>query len=192
MEQTHREQGSRFDADHGVVTEALLFLGELDAESIGEALAHATHYEGVPIDDCNAMLDTIPDDIAARSTFVDIGSGLGRAIYLAMQRPFKRIVGIEVSGALHETALENLAALHQIDARCSDVRLLCADVRRFDYPPGDLVIFLYNPFDTEALDATFARIAARKSPGATRVLYHTPVKHANEIAARYGFVIACR
>jgi SAM-dependent methyltransferase len=189
VKEPHREQGLRFDADHGVVTEALLFLGELDAESIGEAMAHATHYEGVPIDDCIAMLDTIPGGVAARSTFVDVGSGLGRAVFLAMLRPFKRIVGIEVSGALHETALENLATLRAIDARCGNVRLLRADARTFEYPPGDLVVFLYNPFDAEALDATLARIAARPSPGETHILYHTPLENAAEITARYGFTL---
>jgi SAM-dependent methyltransferase len=171
---SHRALGRRFDAEHGVVTQALLFLGELDADAIGEAMAHATHYEPVPIPDFEALLDSLPLDVVRRSTFVDIGSGLGRAVFLAMQRPFKQIVGVEVSAALHETALENLRKVRNIEPQCRDVRLVCADARMFSYPAGDLVAFLFNPFDTIALGDALAQISARPSPGETWLLYHTP------------------
>ncbi len=185
MSRSHRALGRRFDADHGVVTEAMLFLGELDPEAIGEALAHATHYEAVPIPDALAMLDAIPSRAVPTSVFVDVGSGLGRAVFLAMQRPFRQIVGIEVSRALHETARENLASWRGVEARCNDVRLVCADARKFNYPPGDLVVFIYNPFDGVALNATLDRIAARRSPGKTWLLYHTPCDGAVEARAEF-------
>ena len=44
-----RRAGQRFDAELGVTTEALIFLGELDPEAIGPSLEHATHYEPTPI-----------------------------------------------------------------------------------------------------------------------------------------------
>ena len=37
-----RRAGQRFDAMHGVTTEALIFLGELDPEAIGPNLEFAT------------------------------------------------------------------------------------------------------------------------------------------------------
>lgn len=157
-----------------MVTQALLFLGELDPEAIGEAMAHATHYEPVPIPDFHELLDVVPLDVVKRSAFVDVGSGMGRAVLLAMERPFKQIVGIEVSGALHETARENLRDVHDLDACCRDVRLVRADARLLSYPPGDLVVFLYNPFDAVALNETLARIGARDDRGETWFLYHTP------------------
>ena len=91
-----------------------------------------------------------------------------------MQRPFKQIVGVEVSAALHETALENLRKVRNIEPQCRDVRLVCADARMFSYPAGDLVAFLFNPFDTIALGDALAQISARPSPGETWLLYHTP------------------
>lgn len=180
-----RLSGRRFDADHDVVTEALLFLGELDAEYIGEAAAHATHYEPVPIDDFADLIARIPDDVIRRSTFVDVGSGLGRAVFLAMRRPFKRIVGIEVSAALNETARENLQKLRGLDIRCSDVRFVNEDARTSVYPSGDLVVFLFNPFDADALRTTLARIDARKDAGETRLIYHTPEHLA--VAMEFGY-----
>jgi len=180
-----RLSGRRFDADHDVVTEAMLFLGDLDAEYIGEAAAHATHYEPVPIDDFADLIARVPDEVIRRSTFVDVGSGLGRAVFLAMRLPFKRIVGIEISAALNETAKENLEKLHGLDARCTDVRLENEDARTFAYPSGDLLVFLFNPFDADALRATLARIAAREGAGATRLIYHTP-EHVG-VAREFGY-----
>src|SRR6185503_12572050 len=124
-----RLSGRRFDAEHEVVTEALLFLGDLDAEYLGEAAAHATHYEPVPIDDFDDLIARLPEAVIRRSTFVDVGSGLGRAVFLAMRHPFERILGIEVSAALNETAKENLEKLRGLDARCTDVRLVNQDAR---------------------------------------------------------------
>lgn len=181
-----RLSGRRFDADHDVVTEAMLFLGDLDAEYIGEAAAHATHYEPVPIDDFADLIARVPDDVIRRSTFVDLGSGLGRAVFLAMRLPFKRIVGIEISAALNETAKENLEKLRGLDAQCTDVRFANEDARTFAYPPGDLVVFLFNPFDADALRATLVRIAARADAGETRLIYHTP-EH-RTVPPVFGFV----
>jgi SAM-dependent methyltransferase len=180
-----RDAGRAFDARHRVVTEALLFLGELDAEYLGEAAAHATHYEPVPIADFEAMLEMVPEETICRSAFVDVGSGLGRAVFLAMRAPFREIVGVEVSAALNETAKENLEKLRMLDIRCRDVRLANADARTFDYPSGDLVVFLFNPFDADALRDTLRKIAAREAPGRTHLLYHTPEQA--HVAAEFGF-----
>ena len=168
------------------MTEALLFLGDLDAEYIGEAAAHATHYEPVPVDDFVELMARLPEDAIRRSTFVDVGSGLGRAVFLAMGYPFKRIVGIEVSAALNETAKENLEKLRGIDVACADVRFVNEDARAFDYPSGDLVVFLFNPFDAAALRATLQRIGARAGAGETRLIYHTPEHRA--VPSDFGFV----
>lgn len=175
MANTERAAGRRFDRDHGVTTQALLFLGELDARR-SEAYAHATHYEAVPVADFRAMVASVPEDLVRASTFVDVGAGMGRAMLLASEYPFKQISGIELSPALYEIAKDNLAKARELRVLCRDVRLVRADARKRRYPKGNLVIFLYNPFDAEALHETLERIVATRAPlDATVVLYHTPV-----------------
>jgi hypothetical protein len=85
--------------------------------------------------------------------------------------------------ALVTIARENLASARDLEIRCNDVRLVRADARRHRFPPGDLVVFLYNPFDGEALDAVLDRIACRRRRSAEWILYHTPV-HGDRITAR--------
>ncbi|MHB8461731.1 MAG: hypothetical protein ACYDA1_03705 [Vulcanimicrobiaceae bacterium] len=55
------------------------------------------------------------------------------------------------------------------------MRIVRADARIWNYPPGDLVVFLYNPFDASALEITLGSIFSRRRNGATWLIYHTSV-----------------
>jgi len=171
-----RRSGQRFDAEHGVTTEALLFLGELDPHAIGEAMNDATHYEPVPVADFIALVDAIPDSLET-FTFVDLGCGMGRALLLATRYPFKQIAGVEVSPALAAIARENVErwlATHD-DLRCRDVRVVRRDATQWALPAGDLVVFLYNPFGAASIRRLRERWAKRTKNGRFIVIYHTPV-----------------
>jgi len=181
---TKRAAGRRFDREHGVVTQALLFLGELGTDR-GEAYAHATHYEPVPISDFRALMQRVPDAVVRAATFVDVGAGMGRAMLLAREYPFKQIVGVELSPHLAEIARENLARGHGFEVACRDVRLIRADARKRAMPRGELVVFLYNPFDEQALEAVLDRIERRGGAGDVWLLYHTPVH--GDLVLRRGY-----
>jgi SAM-dependent methyltransferase len=175
---TQRSAGRRFDREYGVTTHAVLFLSDLDPDAAGDAAAHATHYEAVPVGDFRALIAQLPRDARTGATFVDIGAGMGRALLLAAEYPFKQVVGVEVSPGLYEVAKENLERANDAKRRCRDLRVVRADARLWNYPPGDVVAFLYNPFDGPALEATLAALLGRRDPGATWLLYHTAVERA--------------
>jgi SAM-dependent methyltransferase len=168
-----RRAGRRFDSTNGVVTEALIFLGDLDPEAIGPALAHATHYEPTPVGDFDALLAHVPFPLA-RATFVDLGSGMGRAVLLAARHPFRQVVGVEISPALHAIARDNLAAVDTRAFACRDLRLVRQDAATYRFPPGDLVVYLFNPFDAVMLARVLMRLAERTHEVA--LVYHTPVE----------------
>lgn len=173
-----RRSGQRFDAEHGVVTEALLFLGELDPDAIGAAMEDATHYEPTPVYEFSALLRAVPAPLED-FTFVDIGAGMGRVVMLASTRPFRQAVGVEVSAALCETARDNLVRWRRAhdDLACKDLRIVCADASAYAFPKGNLIAYLYNPFGENTLRRIAQTLAARTS-GACYVLYHTPVHRA--------------
>jgi SAM-dependent methyltransferase len=169
-----RRAGQRFDAEHRVVTEALLFLGELDPAAIGPNIALATHYEATPPADV-ARLFAAAELVPERTTFVDIGSGMGRVVLIASRLPFKQIVGVEISPALHEVARENLATYDRALQRCRDLRLVRADAADYAFPRGELAVYLYNPFRAPVLAIVLERLLARPRRPIT-LLYHTPVE----------------
>jgi SAM-dependent methyltransferase len=193
-----RRAGQRFDAAHGVTTEALVFLGELDPEAIGPALAFATHYEPTPVAEAEALLDASPL-APERASFVDAGAGMGRVAMLAAKRPFRRVVGVELSPALVEIARANLAGVHDLARACSDVRFTAADAGGFTFPSGDLVVYLYNPFQAPVLERMLASLLAAGRQREVVLLYHTALEHATiaateafEVVADLGFGLAYR
>ncbi len=165
--------GRRFDADLGVTTEALIFLGDLDPEAIGPNIVHATHYEPTPVGELAPLLELVPIALAG-TTFIDLGAGMGRALMLAARLPFRQAIGVEISPALCEVARENLAKLPRDGLRCRDLRIVRADAAAYRFPRGDLIVYLYNPFDGAVLADVLDRLA-RDATGDVALVYHTPV-----------------
>jgi SAM-dependent methyltransferase len=159
-----------------VTTEALVFLGELDPDAIGPSLEHATHYEPTPVGQAEALLDASPL-APERATFVDLGAGMGRVVMLAARRPFRAVIGVEISPALVEIARENLTTLRDPRRVVRDVKIVRADAAEYAFPRGDLVVFMYNPFHGPVLDAVLASL---RTPADRDVvlMYHTPVDRA--------------
>ena len=154
----------------------MIFLGQLDPEALGPSREFATHYEPTPVNEAQQLLDTLPLT-PERTTFVDIGSGMGRVVLLAAMRPYRQIIGVEFSPALHEIARENRARFPAARLRCRDVRLVRADALRFTFPRGDLAVYLYNPFGADVVRPVAERLAAHVS-GTVTIAYHTPVERA--------------
>ena len=171
-----RRAGQRFDAENGVTTEALIFLNTLDPEYIGPNLEFATHYEPTPVREINALLDSVPGPLD-ETTFIDIGSGMGRVVLLAALRPFKTIVGVEISPTLHEVARENLEQFRdREEATCRDIRLIRADAAEYRFPRGKLAVYMYNPFRAPVVRRMLDRLLS--VPREITLIYHTPLERA--------------
>ncbi len=171
-----RRSGQRFDAAYNVTTEALIFLGQLDPEAVGPGIEHATHYEPTPLADFEACMKAVPADCTLPdTTFVDIGSGMGRVVLLASHYPFKQILGVEISPALHEIARENLANYRDARQHCRDVRLIRADAGSYTLPGGNVLLYLYNPFEKPMLERFVRQLTIRSAAYETVLVYHTPV-----------------
>lgn len=109
--------------------------------------------------------------------FVDLGSGKGRVLLLASEFPFRRIVGVELSEALHQTAVRNIAAYRRRTRQCRTVESIRADAASFPLPPEPLVLYLYNPFHEEILTALLANLrqSLQEHPRAVVLVYSNPV-----------------
>ena len=95
--------------------------------------------------------------------FIDYGSGKGRALLLASEFPFKRIVGIEFSEILHEIARANIAAYSAPSQRCASIESLWMDAAEYDLPQDPLVLYFYNPFLEPLMQDVVDRVHKRQS-----------------------------
>ena len=182
-----RRAGQRFDAELHVTTEALVFLGELDPDAIGPSLEFATHYEPTPVAQAEALLDACPL-APERATFVAVGAGMGRVVFLAARRPFRAVIGVEISPALVEVARDNLAALEDSRRVARDVRFVRSDAAAYEFPAGDLAVYLYNPFAAPVLKPMLERLCAHDRAREVVLMYHTALQHAT-IEATQAFEV---
>jgi hypothetical protein len=88
---------------------------------------------------------------------VDAGSGKGRALLLASGYPFREVIGVELSPELDRIARANV--LTYAPAR-SDVRSIQADVAEFAWPPGPLVIYMWNSFTGPVMERVLKNLEA--------------------------------
>ena len=96
-------------------------------------------------------------------TFIDFGAGMGRAVLLAAELPFRRVIGVELNPTLARIARRNLATWRAVGRALAPTRILCQDAVQFHFPPGPCVAFLFNPFGAPvmrrllgAISTTFA------------------------------------
>jgi SAM-dependent methyltransferase len=87
-----------------------------------------------------------PNTELSEYTFIDLGSGKGRALLMAAEQPFRRIIGVEFMPELHQACVENIRAFNEARGEPGRLEALCIDARDFQFPPDPLVVYLFNPF----------------------------------------------
>lgn len=113
----------------------------------------------------------------SRFTFVDLGSGKGRALLVASEFPFARIVGVECDGRLHEVASRNVQRYRSRTQRCTDIECLHRDALQFPFPTGPLVVYMYTPFRPPVLIPLLRNLQASyaRQPREIILLYAAPM-----------------
>lgn len=162
-----------FDTRHGVETERIVTLDDLDVANRSE---HCNWYQATPAANLTPILSRIPVPFGT-VTFVDIGSGMGRVLLLASELPFRKIVGVEFSHDLHEIAQRNIANFRSGNQRCSALEPVCADALTYSLPETPLVLYLFNPFEKPLMDqfAKNVRASWLSNPRPIYIAYNNPV-----------------
>lgn len=113
-----------------------------------------------------------PDTFA----FVDMGSGKGRALLVASEFAFAKIVGIELSPHLHRIAGENIKRYSPPSQRCTAFELNCMNVVDYRYGREPVVLFLFDPFGRETVQRVIANLEAslQATPRDAYVVYVYP------------------
>ncbi|HYM77570.1 MAG TPA: class I SAM-dependent methyltransferase [Candidatus Dormibacteraeota bacterium] len=110
-------------------------------------------------------------------TFIDLGSGKGRALLMASDYPFQGIVGMELLPALHEIARQNVEQYKSDSQKCFRIKTICGDATEFEFPDRPLLLYLFNPLPESGLRRTITNLAQslERKPRAAYVLYHNPL-----------------
>lgn len=162
-----------FDRRFGVDTGGVIAQADLDVD-------HPNWVHG------SAYVATSPFDFAQvvapygldfpKTSFVDLGCGKGRVLLMASALPFARVVGVEYSQSLAAIARDNLLRYRGPRAAAA-AEVVVGDASAYTYPDGDLVVFMYHPFDEVVMQRVIDALARtlRDAPRNLLVLYFKPV-----------------
>jgi SAM-dependent methyltransferase len=146
-----------FDRQFGVETSGLIFPENLPSGNRKDL--YNTGYFGVAPSVFRKVLDRLQLNFQPY-TFIDLGSGKGRALLLASEYSFHAIVGVELSPKLHAVAAANIAGYQGSAQRCGDVRSIKTDATEFAFPAGPLMVYLWNPFEAPVFASVLANLEA--------------------------------
>ena len=127
---------------------------------------------------CRRWQETLPA-VSGRInaySFVDVGAGKGRALLLAAELPFRKVIGVEISEELSPIAQRNVARWSHLAKPKSKIRVICEDAANFRWPRTPLLVYLYNPFACSLVAQMAERLAAAAATGSGLVdlLYVNP------------------
>ena len=163
-----------FDGQFGLDTEKIIELYELDLHTKG--WQYGTRYQAVRPEHFRQIMESLKINYEG-FVFFDLGSGKGRALLLASEYPFKRIIGVELSSQLHEIALENIARYQSPARKCAQIESVCMNAAAYQLPAEDSVVYLHNPFYEEVMVKVLENIrrSLQEHPRKIIIVYHVPV-----------------
>jgi SAM-dependent methyltransferase len=127
----------------------------------------------LPADYLAIMYLLRPVRFGPTDVFVDIGSGLGRVLFIAARRPIRRAVGIEFDPPLALQAEQNARQLRGAKA---PIEIRNQDATVADYSEGT-IFWLYNPFGKATMQIVLERLRQSLiiAPRRITIIYTHPV-----------------
>jgi len=103
------------------------------------------------------VLRHLPVDIRREYTFIDYGSGKGRALLVAAGLGFRQLRGIELRKELHDQACKNFRECRNLGP-CT-MESINMDAAEYELPNDKLVLFFFNPFGSEVMAKVVSKVS---------------------------------
>jgi len=180
-----------FDLKYGTDTGGYLRPDEIGSGGIHDAMnnGYSAVAPSVFREACRRWRETLPSSAARLEayTFVDVGAGKGRALLLAAELPFRKVIGVELNEALARIAQKNITQWKCRARPQAKIRVMHEDAAEFRWPQTPLLVYLNNPFDCALAELLASRIAAAAAagPGLVDILYVNPA--CADTLTRQGF-----
>lgn len=168
-----RALGRPFDRRLGVRTEGRR--QPEDMQTVGSNAASAYEYAPSPARTFWLSVGSLNIDMK-QFTFIDYGSGMGRALLLAGKLPFKQVRGVEFARELNLVAQDNITAVFGSESARDRFSLDTIDAVEFEIPHCPCVLYLFNPFEARIVGQLADKIlrSYRDAPREIYVVYVNP------------------
>lgn len=166
-------RGWLFDFKHNVKTASDVNLQDLKIDSPN--LKYGAKYAGSDPKFMRKTFDNLRYNFED-FVFVDLGSGKGRALLIASEHPFKKIIGVEFASELNEIAQENIKNYRSRSRKCRDIQSIHQDAANFIFPNEPIFLYIFSPFGEEVLSLVVQNLenSLTASPREIYVFYSAP------------------
>lgn len=158
----------RRDARYNINTSGLMRRDDYTVES--ENFGEITLYEPADWTLLRRSLSAFPYD-PGEFTFIDIGCGRGRTLFVASEFGFRDVVGVEIEPILSREAAENIAT----SKVKGSISVETVDATSYELPAGNLYIFMFNPFHENVMRKFLEKLENREESGKIYVALMNPV-----------------
>lgn len=168
----------------GIKTHHIVNLDELTLA--GDESDENHHYQGASYFILFSIFRKIPEKIKS-SHIIDFGCGKGRAIFVAEQCGFKKLIGVDIAKELIDFANEN-KKLYKPKDLTSKIDFIFEDATKYVIPDDSSVFYFFNPFGEPVLQQVITNIkeSVQKHPREILCIYLNPKYKA--VFEQNGFV----
>lgn len=176
---------SAWDRAYGVDTRGTVDVEEMTAPD--HEKRGAVRYEPTPPEAFPYLVSQAKIFDCSEWTFIDLGSGKGRALLLAALAGFPKVIGVELGEELHAIACRNIDEFRR-KTSIGDLSSIRADASSYQFPTDPTLCFINNPFSGEVLARVMQNIEAslREHPRPFKIIYYHS-NHAEVIDRRAGW-----
>jgi 16S rRNA G966 N2-methylase RsmD len=185
-----------FDFRYQVDTINTKMLDELEIDSPNKV--HGRYYEGTNAYVFGQVFSHVKIDLS-NSCFVDFGSGKGKAMLMAAERGFRKVIGVEFSIELVDICRRNLEVFKRKTKGKTEFEVIHMDAAQYEIPSEANLLFFSNPFDEILIAEVIGNIlkSLDQSPREILVMHLFPQgnmafaghpRFCLENESRYGFV----
>lgn len=118
--------------------------------------------------------------LSSNDVFVDLGSGMGRAVFLASHLGVRKSIGLELVPSLHAKANANR---HR--GNWPNVEFHLGDARERIFPDVTL-LWIFNPFGPAIMEEMLVRLEEKRT-GPLRLIYLNPLH--DDVLGRAGWLM---
>lgn len=117
-------------------------------------------------------------DVPHDGSFIDLGSGKGKALLIAATLPYTRVIGVEIDSELSMAARRNIDRFRHRQ-RAAIIESVTASVIDWKVPDDSCVIFMHNAFFGATFKAAMENVLESydRNPREVHLVYEFPWEH---------------
>lgn len=174
MGKIHRKLDQYQDQKLNIETSAIINISDLNdsVDFMGYEIDEL--YSATPMILFNQLHSLFTDKEKQESTYIDVGCGKGRTLINGLKFGFKNLIGVEFVPSIAELGrrnINNILESQNLDVSCE---IVSEDIRTFQYPETDLILYLFNPFDLSVFEVFLSNLLEdlKKNPREATIIYY--------------------